>query len=85
MSFGKSAKMHTQRARVAIKVHQFPINIMNCQTVHKLQGRALNNLVITAWCMGNGWPHVALSRVRTINGIFLQKLLREIKKAWAGI
>ena len=57
---------------------QFPINIANCRTVHKLQGRMLHNLVITAWCMGKGWPYVALSRVRTLKGVFLRKPLKQL-------
>ena len=30
--------------------------------------------------MGKGWPYVALSRVRTLKGVFLRVPLKEIKK-----
>ena len=30
--------------------------------------------------MGQGWPYIALSRVRTLKGVFLLKQLNEIKK-----
>ena len=68
-----------------MKLHQFPLNIANCRTVHKLQGRTLDNLVITSWCMGRGWPYVALSRVGTLKGIFLRLPLKEIKKPGLAI
>ena len=85
ISFGQNVASHTQRARVVMKLHQFPLNIANCRTAHKLQGRTLGNLVITSWCMGKGWPYVALSRVRTLKGVFLRLPLKEIKKPGLAI
>ena len=41
--------------------------------------------VITSWCMGKGWPYVALSRVRTLKGVFLRLPLKEIKKPGLAI
>ena len=70
----------TPRATFTLKMNQFPINIANCRTVHKLQGRTINNLVISSWCMTPGWPYVALSRIRTRLGIFLRKPLPIIRK-----
>ena len=72
---------HTPRTHFSVKLNQFPINIANCRTVHKLQGRTLENLVITLWCMSPGWAYVALSRVKSLNGIFLRKPLKEIRSA----
>ena len=77
ISFGADVTKHTHRARAAMKVNQFPLNIANCRTVHKLQGRTLDNLVMVD---GTSWPYVALSRVRVLKGMFLIKPLNEIKK-----
>ena len=65
ISFGEEVTTHIENETIPDK---------HCQMVHKLQGRMLHNLVITAWCMGKVWPYVALSRVQTLNGVFGNRL-----------
>ena len=50
----------------------FQLNIANSRTVHKLQGRSIKNLVISVWDYTGNWVYVALSRVTTMNGLFLR-------------
>ena len=50
---------------------QFPIVCANARTIHKLQGRYLDCVLIVSWDYTGNWIYVALSRVRTINGLFL--------------
>ena len=66
---------HTRRVWRLIKFEQFPVNVANARTVHKLQGRSIDNLVISTWNYTGNWVYVVLSRCRTLNGIFLRKPL----------
>ena len=50
----------------------FPLNIANARTIHKLQGRSLESVVISSWKYNDNWVYVALSRVKTMNGMFLR-------------
>jgi hypothetical protein len=60
---------------------QFPIIINNATTGHKLQGIGVDKLFVHAWCYTKNWPYVVLSRVRTIQGLYLrQKLSTNIAK-----
>ena len=54
-------------------------------SLSKLPSFLHDNLVITSWCMGRGCPHVALSRVQTLKGIFLRLPLKEIKNPGLAI
>jgi hypothetical protein len=47
-----------------LKMVQFPIVCANARTVHKLQGRTLDNTVTNSWKYTGNWIYVALSRVR---------------------
>lgn len=53
----------------------FPVNISNARTIHKLQGRSLDHEVINSWQYRDNWIYVALSRVRTLSGLFLRRAL----------
>jgi hypothetical protein len=46
-------------------------------TVHKLQGKSVDNLVVVEWCKTRNWAYVVLSRVRTLAGVFLVSALPE--------
>ena len=46
----------------AIKFNQFPINVANARTVHKLQGQSIKNLVVSTWNYTGNWVYVVLSR-----------------------
>ena len=50
---------------------QLPLIPNNATTGHKLQGQTKENLVISVWSRRRNWNCVALSRVTTIDGLFL--------------
>jgi len=56
-----------------IKFDQFPVNVANARTVHKLQGRSIENILISNWDYTGNWVYVVLSRCSTLKGIFLRK------------
>ena len=58
-----------------IKFVQFPINISNARTVHKLQGRTIENLMIASFDYRDNLIYVALLWVTTLKGLFLMKQL----------
>jgi hypothetical protein len=62
------------------KIKQFPILIAIAITGHKLQGLSKDNLVIYDWDYRTPhWIYVALSRVRTRNGLFVMTKLDKAK------
>ena len=71
---GKVTKDTPRRFR---KCHfkAFPLNISNARTIHKLQGRSLENVLVNSWQYQDNWIYVALSRVRTLKGLFLRRPL----------
>lgn len=61
------------------KIIQFPMKLSWARTIHKSQGTTLENAIID---MGNGafatgQSYVALSRVKTLEGIYLKKPIKE--------
>ena len=53
---------------------QFPINLNDATTGHKLQGMSKDVVIITSWPRGGlfkNWEYVVLSRVRTLDGLYL--------------
>ena len=79
VSLDGTLNRYTRRVWKRIQMKQIPINIENARTVHKLQGKTLKYLVVSLWnCLGN-WVYVVLSRVKTLNGLFLQKPLQHKK------
>ena len=69
----------TIRKKRRCRFNQFPLNCANARTIHKLQGRSLNAVVITTWDYTDNWIYVALSRVRTLSGLFLRLPLQQTK------
>jgi hypothetical protein len=55
-----------------VKVKQIPVNSNIATTVHKLQGMTKDVLIVDCWnyTFAN-WVYVVLSRVRTLDGLFL--------------
>jgi hypothetical protein len=52
---------------------QFPINLAEAVTGHKLQGCTLDKMIVTGWglsCMKN-WEYTVLARDKTREGLFL--------------
>jgi hypothetical protein len=70
---------NTPRFKRTMKMTQFPINVANARTVHKLQGRSIENMVISTWDYTDNWIYVALSRCTTLKGLFLRKPLVHAK------
>jgi hypothetical protein len=69
--FGNIEK-NTQRIQRGIRMTQFPVCCANARTIHKLQGRSIENLFVSSWDYTDNWIYVALSRVRTLKGLFLR-------------
>ena len=61
-----------QRRQKQIQLSQFPLNIADARTVHKLQGKSLHNLLVSNWSHTTNWVYVVLSRVKTLSGLFLR-------------
>jgi len=55
------------------RMTQFPINLADAVTGHKLQGRTLDKIIITGWGFSfmRNWEYTVLSRVKTRAGLFL--------------
>ena len=62
---------HSGRMGSDIHFTYLPININFATTGHKLQGKSLDELVIAQWSKEKNWAYVVLSRVRTIDGLYL--------------
>ena len=73
----KTSKGNKMRWKRKFSMLLFPLNIANAMTVHKLQGRSIKNLVITAWSDTENFNYVSLSRCQTLNGLFLKKSLQK--------
>ena len=66
-------KKDQQRQRVAMV--QFPLNVNDATTAHKLQGSSKSMLVVNNWFYSHGWVYTVLSRVRILKSLFLMKPL----------
>ena len=58
------------------KMTQLPVNLNDATTGHKLQGSSKDVLIITSWPSGGlfkNWEYTVLSRVRTLDGLYLLK------------
>ena len=78
--YGSPFDHKTKRtAGTRIQFVQFPLNISSASTVHKLQGRSIDNLMVSSFDYTDNWIYVVLSRVKTIKGLFLMSELNDIK------
>ena len=79
---GEAVDHKTDRIYLHLKMKQLPLVAANAVTVHKLQGKSVDNLVASEWTTrARGWVYVMLSRIRTSAGLFTQrKLTREMCK-----
>jgi hypothetical protein len=62
----------------AIKLLQLECTLNHATTGHKLQGKSLDKLIIAEWNNDKNWIYVVLSRVKTLDGLFLLKPLPEL-------
>ena len=59
------------------KMTQFPVNLNDATTGHKLQGMSKDVVIVTSWPKGGtakwfkNWEYVVLSRVRKLSGLYL--------------
>jgi hypothetical protein len=60
---------------VCTSVNRFPVLANHATTGHKLQGQTKERPYISDWHYGSKWPYGVLSRVTTLKGLFLFKLL----------
>ena len=64
---------------VQMTARQLPF-VVNCaMTCHKLQGAMCAKLMVSSFWYQSNWPYVALSRVKTLKGLFLRKPLDDTK------
>ena len=68
-----SINENTPRLTFKTIMTQFPINLADAVTGHKLQGRTLEKIIITGWGlnMWRNWEYTVLSRVKTRKGLYL--------------
>ena len=59
------------RVAASMKLEHFSILLNHATTGHKLQGKSMENLVISQWSKVKNWAYVVLSRVRKITGLYL--------------
>ena len=67
-----------KKAYRRMTANQLPFVVINCSTGHKLLGSTTDNIFINAFSYQTNWPYVAMSRVRTLNGLFLREPLKNI-------
>jgi hypothetical protein len=66
--FGLNTRIHA-----SIDMTYLPVLVNHATTGHKLQGKTVKRLVIAQWSRLKNWAYVVLSRVRTLDGLFLVK------------
>ena len=62
-----------QKFNTKICLRQFPVILNHATTGHKLQGKSLDELVVAEWSKTKNWSYVVLSRVRSLEGLFLME------------
>jgi hypothetical protein len=60
---------------------QLPIIVNVATTGHKLQGTGVDKLFVHAWHYKQNWPYVIMSRVKTLDGLYLRMPLKKKDKA----
>jgi hypothetical protein len=62
---------------VAMKGEQFPLISNSCTTGHKLQGSTVSEILVKEWQYRQNWVYVVLSRVKTMEGLYISSKLDE--------
>ena len=75
--FKAKLKLHGEKLELSMKANCFPLVSNSATTGHKLQGYTAENLLVTDWFYGSNWAYVVLSRVRTMDGLYLMEPLSE--------
>ena len=58
-----------------VTANQLPLMSNTATTGHKLQGSSLDAVYVPDWNYSVNWPYVVISRVRTLQGLFIGKKL----------
>ena len=61
------------RIQASIQFRYFTVVVNHATTGHKLQGKTVKSLVIAEWSRVKNWAYVVISRVKTLDGLFLLK------------
>lgn len=74
------AEQTNQKVKVSIEAigsfTQLPLKLAYAATIHKSQGQTFDKVNLDPYCWDCGQLYVALSRVRTINGLHLTQLIQ---------
>ena len=70
------ANLTTTTEVVKMRAVQLPLLINNATTGHKLQGSGVDKLFVHNWYYRTNWVYVILSRVQTLQGLYLRKPLK---------
>ena len=68
-----------KKSWAGVRMHQFAVVLNYATTVHKLQGRTIQQLYVSSWQYSRNWVYVALSRVTTLEGLFLRSPVNRFK------
>ncbi len=64
-----------EREKVNMKGTQLHMVSTTATTGHKLQGRGIDELFVHSWSYVANWVYVMLSRVKTLDGLYMRKPL----------
>ena len=76
-TFSTKLEVGMETLKFSMQGNQFPIISNSCATVtgHKLQGCTVDKILINDFNCQKNWPCVALSRVKTMDGLHLRQKL----------
>ena len=73
-------KVGSMSHSIKVKIIQFGVNSNKATTGHKLQGVSLKRMVVRSWGYRfKNWVYIVLSRVRTLDGLFLCEKMDDTK------
>lgn len=80
-TFETELEIGSTNLKVRMKGSQIPLISNSCTTGHKLQGCTVDDILVNDWVYDQNWAYVVLSRVRTMDGLYIrQKLSRNLAK-----
>jgi 6-pyruvoyl-tetrahydropterin synthase len=61
------------KVKARVYITHFPLLLNTATTGHKLQGKSVDILIVAEWHTALNWAYVVLSRVRSLDGLYLLK------------